>query len=75
MCEDLDRILAVVHVVTGPTFEGSELQSLKGRVTVPTETYKAVYVPGVGTSAWKVTFEDGRVVTMGAAEAIAAHSR
>jgi len=50
------------YVVTGPTFEGSELQSLKGRVTVPTETYKAVYVPGVGTSAWLATNDADPVV-------------
>jgi len=50
------------YVVTGPTFEGSELQSLKGRVTVPTETYKAVYVPGVGTSAWLATNDGNPVV-------------
>ncbi len=43
------------YVVTGPSFEGSTLQSLKGRVTVPTETYKAVYVPGLGAAAWVAT--------------------
>ncbi len=32
-------------VVTGPAFLGTQLQSLKGRVLVPTHIFKAVYVP------------------------------
>jgi endonuclease G, mitochondrial len=32
-------------IVTGPAFLGGELQSLKGRVLVPTHIFKAVYVP------------------------------
>jgi len=32
-----------IYVVTGPLFEGDALQSLKGRVLVPTRYYKAVY--------------------------------
>jgi endonuclease G, mitochondrial len=34
-----------VYVVTGPAFLGTDLQSLKGRVLVPTHIFKAVYVP------------------------------
>jgi endonuclease G, mitochondrial len=34
-----------VYVVTGPAFLGTELQSLKGRVLVPTHVFKAVYLP------------------------------
>jgi endonuclease G len=34
-----------VYVVTGPAFLGTELQSLKGRVLVPTHVFKAIYVP------------------------------
>lgn len=34
-----------VYVVTGPAFLGAEIQSLKGRVLVPTHVYKAVYIP------------------------------
>ncbi len=34
-----------VYVVTGPAFIGAELQSLKGRVLVPTHVFKAVYLP------------------------------
>jgi endonuclease G, mitochondrial len=34
-----------VYVVTGPAFLGAELQSLKGRVLVPTHIFKAVYLP------------------------------
>lgn len=41
-----------VYVVTGPAFLGTELQSLKGRVLVPTHLYKAVYVPGKGAAAY-----------------------
>jgi endonuclease G, mitochondrial len=34
-----------LYVVTGPAFQGQQLQSLKGRVLVPTATWKAVYDP------------------------------
>ena len=34
-----------LYVVSGPAFQGSQLQSLKGRVLVPTATWKAVYDP------------------------------
>ncbi len=34
-----------VYVVTGPGFLGTELQSLKGRVLVPTHIFKALYLP------------------------------
>ncbi len=34
-----------VYVVTGPAFIGAELQSLKGRVLVPTHIFKAIYLP------------------------------
>lgn len=34
-----------LYVVTGPVFEGEHLQSLNGRVLVPTRIYKAVYDP------------------------------
>lgn len=34
-----------VYVVTGPLFQGENLQSLKGRVLVPTHVAKAVYDP------------------------------
>ncbi len=40
-----------VFVVTGPAFLGAELQSLKGRVLVPTHVYKAVYVPSRNAAA------------------------
>ena len=36
------------YVVTGPIFSGEKLQSLNGRVLVPTEVWKAVYVPKEG---------------------------
>lgn len=34
-----------LYVVTGPTFQGQNLQSLYGHVLVPTATWKAVYDP------------------------------
>ncbi len=34
-----------VYTVTGPAFLGTDLQSLKGRVLVPTHIFKAVYIP------------------------------
>ncbi len=40
-----------VFVVTGPAFLGAELESLKGRVLVPTHIYKAVYVPSRNAAA------------------------
>ena len=35
-----------LFVVTGPVFQGQNLQALNGRVLVPTLIYKAVYDPG-----------------------------
>jgi endonuclease G, mitochondrial len=50
--ESAMRDLAVqdgeLFVVTGPLFQGSDLQALKGRVLVPTNTFKAVYDPSYG---------------------------
>ena len=34
-----------LYVVTGPAYQGTELQTLNGRVLVPTATWKAVYDP------------------------------
>ena len=45
---DLAAAEGEVYVLTGPIFQGSNLQALKGRVLVPTETYKAVYAPRRG---------------------------
>jgi len=45
-----------LYVVSGPAFQGSQLQSLKGRVLVPTATWKAVYDPQVqGAAAYLCT--------------------
>ena len=45
-----------LFVVTGPAFEGSDLQALKGRVLVPTMTWKAVYDPAThGAAAYRCT--------------------
>lgn len=50
--ESAVRALAVergnLYVVTGPVFQGGNVQSLKGRVLVPTHLFKAVYDPGRG---------------------------
>jgi endonuclease G, mitochondrial len=48
-----------VFVVTGPAFLGSELQSLKGRVLVPTHIFKAVYVPSGKSAAAYFAPNDG----------------
>lgn len=44
-----------VHVVTGPMFEGQTIRSLKGRVLIPTSTWKAVHVRGRGAAAYIAT--------------------
>jgi endonuclease G len=36
------------YIVTGPLFQGRQLQQLKGRVMVPTSLFKVVYLPGPG---------------------------
>lgn len=47
--EEVTRELAredkEVYVVTGPIFEGSDLERINGRVLVPTSVYKAIYDP------------------------------
>ena len=40
-----------LYVVTGPVFQGAQLQQLRGRVLVPTSVYKAVYDPARGQAA------------------------
>jgi endonuclease G len=40
-----------LYVVTGPVFQGTQLQQLRGRVLVPTSVYKAVYDPARGQAA------------------------
>ena len=41
----LARRAGEIYVVTGPAFTGGELQSLQGRVLIPTSTWKAIYDP------------------------------
>lgn len=48
-----------VYVVTGPAFLSTELQSLKGRVLVPTHIFKAVYIPSRHTAAAYFAPNDG----------------
>lgn len=40
-----------LYVVTGPVFQGAQLQQLHGRVLVPSAVYKAVYDPVRGQAA------------------------
>jgi endonuclease G, mitochondrial len=40
-----------LYVVTGPLFQGTQLQALKGRVLIPTATWKAVYDPAAPGAA------------------------
>ncbi len=45
-----------IYVVTGPVFQGGQLQSLNGRVLVPTATWKAIYNPEArGAAAYRCT--------------------
>ena len=45
-----------LYVVTGPIFQGDQVQSLKGRVLVPTTIWKAVYDPTThGAAAYRCT--------------------
>jgi endonuclease G, mitochondrial len=48
-----------VYVVTGPAFLGQELQSLKGRVLVPTHIFKALYLPSRNIGAAYFAPNDG----------------
>jgi endonuclease G len=48
-----------VYVVTGPAFLSAELQSLKGRVLVPTHIFKAVYLPSRNKAAAYFAPNDG----------------
>lgn len=43
------------YVVTGPLFEGQTASWLKGRVLVPTSTWKAVYLPSRGAAVYVAT--------------------
>ncbi|MGI4939942.1 MAG: DNA/RNA non-specific endonuclease [Janthinobacterium lividum] len=44
------------YVVTGPAFQGADLQQIGGHVLVPTSTWKAIYIPATGdVGAWSCT--------------------
>jgi endonuclease G len=42
---ELTREDKEIYVVTGPIFEGNDLERINGRVLVPTSVYKAIYDP------------------------------
>jgi endonuclease G len=44
-----------IYVVTGPLFQGENLQALKGRVLVPTHIVKAIYDPKLNAGAAYLT--------------------
>jgi endonuclease G, mitochondrial len=45
-----------LYVVTGPLYQGTQLQALQGRVLIPTATWKAVYDPATpGAAAYRCT--------------------
>lgn len=52
---DLARKDGEVYVVTGPIFEGENLERLNGRVLVPTSVYKAIYDPATKQAGAYVT--------------------
>lgn len=43
------------YVITGPLFIGSRIQSLHGRVLIPTHVWKAVYIPHQGAVVYVAT--------------------
>lgn len=51
----LAREVKEVYVVTGPLFEGNDLERINGRVLVPTAVYKAIYVPATQQAGAYVT--------------------
>jgi endonuclease G len=55
----LARANGEVFVVTGPAFLSDNLQSLKGRVLVPTHVYKAVYIPSRNRAGVYFSINDG----------------
>jgi endonuclease G len=63
-----------VYVVTGPIFTGSNVQSLRGRVLIPTHVFKAVYDPrrraGAAYLATNAAGQDARVITLAELERI-----
>lgn len=40
-----------VYIVSGPIYAGSNVQRLKGKITIPTGFYKAVYIPAIGKAS------------------------
>lgn len=51
-----------VYVVTGAVFSGAKLSKIGGRVLVPSNMYKAVYIPSTGqASAWWADNATGHV--------------
>ena len=47
-----------IYVVSGPLF-GKNIQKINGRVFIPERLFKAVYIPGVGASAYVCNNSDG----------------
>lgn len=58
-----------VYVVTGPAFSGTKLSRIGGRVLVPSNVYKAIYVPSTGqASAWWADNATGQMEVISVAE-------
>ncbi len=51
----LTKKVGETYIITGPIFQGSNLQRIGGRVLVPTSLFKAIYVPSSGQGAAYVT--------------------
>jgi len=63
------------YVVTGPAFQGANLQQIGGRVLVPTSTWKAIYIPATGdVGAWSCTNTATPVCTVLSVAALAAQT-
>lgn len=50
-----------LYVITGPIFQGGNLQSLRGRVIIPTSTYKCLYDPHRNESGCYIQESDPNV--------------
>ena len=51
----LTKKVGETYIITGPIFQGNNLQRIGGRVLVPTSLFKAIYVPSSGQGAAYVT--------------------
>jgi len=51
----LTKKVGETYIITGPIYQGSNIQRIGGRVLVPTSIFKAIYIPSTGQAAAYVT--------------------